>query len=100
MQKTRSTTNLTEEAEQLLEQAIIYYRKRPVGTVAACDGDAESLNYDQCFIRDFVSSALIFLIQGKIDIVQNFLVETLHLQNRKKQMDCYQPRCWVDACKF
>jgi len=100
MQKTRATKNLTKQAEHLLEQAIIYYRQRPVGTVAACDGEVESLNYDQCFIRDFVSAALVFLIQGKVDIVQKFLVETLHLQNRKKQMDCYQPGAGLMPASF
>ncbi|MBE9192973.1 hypothetical protein IQ230_21990 [Gloeocapsopsis crepidinum LEGE 06123] len=41
----------------MLEKSIIYYQGRPIGTVAAQDQEVEALNYDQCFIRDFVPSA-------------------------------------------
>ena len=91
MQRSRTEKNIVTQAQQLLEEAIIYYRGRPVGTVAARDAEADALNYDQCFIRDFVSSALVFLIQGRAEIVRNFLMETLTLQKQDKQMDCYEP---------
>ena len=52
------------EAWQTLESSIIYYYDRPIGTLAACDYSTPSLNYDQCFIRDFVPAALIFLVRG------------------------------------
>lgn len=84
-------SNLVAEAEKLLEASIIYYRGKPVGTVAASDPDSDALNYDQCFIRDFVSSAIAFLIQGRAEIVRNFLVETLALQSSEKKMSCFQP---------
>ncbi|MCA1993368.1 MAG: glycoside hydrolase 100 family protein, partial [Coleofasciculus sp. S288] len=71
------------------EESVIYYNGCPVGTVAACDPDVEPLNYNQCFIRDFVSSALIYLMNGKPEMVRNFLVETLALQDEPKQMDCF-----------
>ncbi|MCL6434937.1 MAG: glycoside hydrolase 100 family protein [Leptolyngbyaceae cyanobacterium HOT.MB2.61] len=80
---------LVKEAWELLEDAIVYYRGRPVGTVAARDPYVEALNYDQCFVRDFVSSALLFLIKGQTEIVRNFLIETLALQSSDKQMDCF-----------
>ncbi|MFS8025738.1 putative glycosyl hydrolase family 100 [Helianthus anomalus] len=38
------------------------------------------LNYDQVFIRDFVPSALVFLLKGEWEIVQNFLLHTLQLK--------------------
>jgi hypothetical protein len=38
------------------------------------------LNYDQVFIRDFVPSAIAFLLKGESDIVKNFLLHTLQLQ--------------------
>jgi hypothetical protein len=85
----QGTSHLVKEAWELLEDAIVYYRGRPVGTVAARDPYVEALNYDQCFVRDFVSSALLFLMQGKSEIVRNFLVETLALQSRDKQMDWF-----------
>lgn len=79
------------QAWEALEQTILYYKGRPVGTVAAYDLSVEALNYDQCFVRDFVSSALIFLIKGRTDIVRNFLEVTLKLQPKERQLDAYKP---------
>ncbi|MBE9058728.1 glycoside hydrolase 100 family protein [Sphaerospermopsis sp. LEGE 08334] len=79
------------EAWQALENSILYYKGRPIGTLAAYDPSVEALNYDQCFIRDFVSSALIFLIKGRTDIVKNFLEETLKLQPKERALDAYKP---------
>jgi hypothetical protein len=86
-----STDNLEKEAWAAIENSILYYRGRPVGTVAAYDVTIEALNYDQCFVRDFVSSALIFLIKGRTDIVRNFLEETLRLQPKERQLNAYMP---------
>jgi hypothetical protein len=84
-----SEQHLVKEAWKLLEDSIVYYRDRPVGTVAARDLSVEALNYDQCFVRDFVSSALVFLVHGQPEIVRNFLIETLALQSSDKQMDSF-----------
>jgi hypothetical protein len=89
--KTTTPRSLVEETRKALEASIIYYRGRPVGTVAALDPEVEALNYDQCFVRDFVSSAIAFLIEGKAEIVRNFLVETLALQSRERQTNCFKP---------
>ncbi|MBD2312535.1 glycoside hydrolase 100 family protein [Desertifilum sp. FACHB-1129] len=83
--------DLIAKAYTALEQSVFYFQNRPIGTVAACDPDVESLNYDQCFIRDFVSSALVFLIRGQNEIVQNFLEKTLRLQVKERQFDFFQP---------
>ena len=82
---------IEQSAWQALEKSILYYRGRPVGTVAACDPDVVALNYDQCFVRDFVSSALLFLAKGQSEIVHNFLEETLKLQPKVGQLDCSKP---------
>lgn len=82
---------IVEQAWEALEHSVIYYQGRPVGTIAACDPDISALNYDQCFIRDFVSSALVFLIKGRTNIVRNFLEETLKLQPKTGQLDCSKP---------
>lgn len=82
---------LLEEARKALEASIIYYRGRPLGTMAALDPEVEALNYDQCFVRDFVASALAFLMQGKPEIVRNFLVETLALQSGERHLKCFKP---------
>ncbi|MDM9384190.1 glycoside hydrolase 100 family protein [Chlorogloeopsis sp. ULAP01] len=83
--------SLENEAWEALEKTIMYYQGRPVGTVAALDGTVDALNYDQCFIRDFVSSGILFLIKGRTDIVRNFLEETLKLQPKEDQLDAYKP---------
>ena len=81
---------IEQKANRLLEASIIYYKSKAVGAVAATDSEREALNYDQCFIRDFIPAALVFLIQGKTDIVYNFLTETVVLQKQKRRVDCYQ----------
>ncbi|GFZ09104.1 plant neutral invertase family protein [Actinidia rufa] len=72
--------------------AVVNYCGTPVGTVAASDpADEQPLNYDQVFIRDFVPSALAFLLNGEGEIVKNFLLHTLQLQSWEKTVDCYSP---------
>ncbi len=83
--------NLIDSAWQSLEASIIQYRDRPVGTLAAKDPAVHALNYDQCFTRDFAVSALAFLMKGEVEIVRNFLIETLRLQSCNKHLDCFQP---------
>jgi len=82
---------VVKEAWQALENSIIYYQERPVGTIAARDPDVQALNYDQCFIRDFVSSAIVFLLKGRSEIVRNFLEETLKLQPKERQLNSSKP---------
>jgi len=82
---------IEERAWEVLEQSVLYYQGRPIGTVAAQDPDIPALNYDQCFIRDFVSSGLVFLMKGRAEIVRNFLEETLKLQPKTTQLDCSRP---------
>lgn len=79
----RPETVAEREAWKLLNRAVVNYCGKPVGTVAAADEGAfkgELLNYDQVFIRDFVPSALAFLLKGETEIVRNFLLNTLQLQ--------------------
>ncbi len=92
--------SIEQQANRLLEQSIIYYNHQPVGVVAASDSEREALNYDQCFIRDFIPAALVFLIQGKIEIVYNFLIETVGLQKQKRRVDCYQPPTGLMPASF
>ncbi|MBD2459542.1 glycoside hydrolase 100 family protein [Oscillatoria sp. FACHB-1407] len=82
---------MQEQAWELLENSILYYQGQPIGTIAARDPDGEALNYDQCFIRDFISSGLLFLIKGRPEIVRNFLEETLKLQPKTGQLDSSKP---------
>ena len=91
---------IEQQANRLLEESVIYYHKQPVGAVAASDSERAALNYDQCFIRDFVPAALVFLIQGKTDIVYNFLIETVGLQKQKRRVDCYEPATGLMPASF
>lgn len=83
--------DIEKQAWELLEKSIVYYQGRPVGTIAASEPSQVELNYDHCFVRDFVSSALLFLIKGRYDIVRNFLEETLKLQPTENQLNAYTP---------
>ncbi|KAF3330952.1 alkaline/neutral invertase CINV2 [Carex littledalei] len=78
-------------AWESLRKSMVYFRGQPVGTVAACDtATEEALNYDQVFVRDFVPSALAFLMNGEYDIVKNFLLKTLQLQSWEKKIDRFK----------
>ena len=81
-------------AYRLLEDSILYYRGQPVGTRAALDPKAPAAeNYEECFVRDFVPSALVFLHDGRTDIVRNFLevVESLRTRERSRAGHEIQP---------
>lgn len=78
----RAKDHMVEEAWELLRDSVVYYCAGPIGTIAAKPDASSSdiLNYDQVFIRDFISSGLAFLLNGEYDIVRNFILYTLQLQ--------------------
>ncbi|MBA0752038.1 hypothetical protein Gogos_000916 [Gossypium gossypioides] len=79
------------DAWEALRRSLVYFKGQPVGTIAAYDHASEEvLNYDQVFVRDFVPSALAFLMNGEPEIVKNFLVKTLHLQGWEKRIDRFK----------
>ncbi len=93
-----SSAEIIAEAWQALEKSIIYMDGKPVGTVAAHDRELDALNYDQCFVRDFVPSALAFLMKGEVKIVRNFLLATLTLQSHERTAHgLFSTRCGVNA---
>ena len=51
--------------------------------------DANENSTLQVFVRDFVPSALAFLMNGEPEIVKNFLLKTLRLQSIEKRIDCF-----------
>lgn len=83
--------SIEEQAWELLEKSVVHYQGREIGTIAACDTEIAALNYDQCFVRDFISSALLFLMRGRFEMVRNFLEETLRLQPKTTQFDSSKP---------
>ncbi|XP_073013455.1 probable alkaline/neutral invertase D [Typha latifolia] len=79
------------EAWEALRRSLVHFKGQPVGTIAAYDHASEEvLNYDQVFVRDFVPSALAFLMNGEPEIVKNFLVKTLQLQSWEKRIDRFK----------
>ncbi|GER37836.1 neutral invertase-like protein [Striga asiatica] len=79
------------DAWEALRRSLVHFRGQPVGTIAAYDHASEEvLNYDQVFVRDFVPSALAFLMNGEPDIVKNFLLKTLQLQGWEKRIDRFK----------
>jgi len=74
-------------AIKLLNDSIIHYRGEPVGTSAACDPNPVAANYTECFVRDFVPSALVFLMQGEPVIVRNFLTTVMQLRGQQPVLE-------------
>ena len=75
-----------QSAYELLNRSLIYYQGDPIGTAAACDKRVVAANYNECFVRDFVPSAIVFLLDGKHEIVRNFLVTVMRLGGHQHVM--------------
>ncbi|XP_008801295.1 probable alkaline/neutral invertase F [Phoenix dactylifera] len=82
--------SIATEGWEALNRSLVYFQGQPVGTIAALDHTEEALNYNQVFVRDFVSSGLAYLMNGEPEIVKNFLLKTLQLQSREKRVDCFK----------
>ncbi len=63
---------IRQAAEELLLSSLFEYQGEAVGTRAALSASIAAENYADCFIRDSVPSALVFLLQGRSEIVRNF----------------------------
>jgi hypothetical protein len=74
-------------ARAILDDAVVTFRGRPVGTQAAHDPRfAAAFNYRECFVRDFFPSALVYLADGEPEIVRNFLEAVAELCARDRWM--------------
>jgi hypothetical protein len=84
--------SVVESARALLyEQALVYYEGKTIGAVAAIPqrpsrlekgtASALDLNYIEVFIRDNVPVMIYFLVDGKAEIVRDFLHTCLSLQS-------------------
>jgi hypothetical protein len=92
---------IIDKAHQILDDSILYYKGKPVGTVAARDPEAPAaLNYNDCFIRDFIPSALVFLTDGRTDIVHNFLETVLHLRTHERTISGHEIQPGVMPASF
>lgn len=75
------------DAQSLLDESLLFYQDRPVGCRAALSSGLAADNYAECFLRDFVPVALVFLYQGKSDIVREFLRITLQMRNLQEEIE-------------
>lgn len=90
-----------QSAYDILEQSILYFEGKPVGTIAALQQpNLAAANYEECFIRDFVPSALVFLADGKFDIVKNFLETVLTLKTRERMIAGHEIQPGVMPASF
>lgn len=81
---------ILESAYALLNDAVLTYQGEPIGTAAARDEGIAAPNYEECFVRDFVPGALVFLCDGKTDIVRNFLKMVVSLRNQQSVMEGHE----------
>jgi len=79
-----------DDAWKVLNEAIMYYQGRPIGTRAAIESSDNIINYNQCFTRDFAVCGLAFLLRGETAIVRHFLTALVELQTQEKHMDCFR----------
>ena len=83
--QTKHKTVALDNAYDILERSIMYHNGKPIGTVAAIESPhLAAANYTECFVRDFIPSALVFLADGRTEIVQNFLETVLTLRTRRR----------------
>ncbi len=95
------TTTAIQSAYTLLNESIMYYEGRPVGTVAALDPTGPAAkNYEECFVRDFVISALVFLNKGEPEIVRNFLETVLQIRTQERAMTGHEIQPGVMPASF
>lgn len=76
-------------AYAILHRAIMHYEGEPVGTVAAVASDLDAVvaeNYLDCFVRDFVPSALVFMADGDYAIVRRFLLTVLSMRSQHERI--------------
>eukprot|EP00249_Psilotum_nudum_P021109 c27974_g1_i1 orf=347-1960(+) len=88
------------DAWEALRRSLVYFRGKSVGTIAALDPTEDALNYNQVFVRDFVPSALAFLMNGEPEIVKNFLLKTLCFQALTKCIDNFTLGAGVMPASF
>lgn len=74
-------------ARRLLTESLIHLDGEAVGTRAALSAWTAAENYADCFIRDFVPSALVFLYAGREDVVRNFLRVALRIRDLQEEIE-------------
>jgi glycogen debranching enzyme len=76
----------TDSAYSLLRACEVRYRGKRVGTLAARERPGRGDNYRQCFVRDFVPAALVYLLDGDTEIVRNFLDTVVEAREQEHKL--------------
>jgi glycogen debranching enzyme len=84
--------DLEDRAWTGLTEAVMEFDGRPVGVRASRDTRLPTLNYDQCFVRDFAICAPAYLLRGETELVRSFLLTTMRLQSHERGLEALQPR--------
>ncbi|APZ43983.1 glycoside hydrolase 100 family protein [Acidihalobacter ferrooxydans] len=84
---TADAAEIHQAAQALLDASLFSYQGEPIGTRAALSAGIAAENYVDCFIRDFVPSGLVFLFQGRAEIVRNFLRVALRLRGLQEEIE-------------
>ena len=78
------------DAYRLLDDAVIRYQGHPIGTMASLDPRAPADNYRDCFVRDFVSTAFLMLLEGRSEVVREFLALILRMRGQQEELEGQQ----------
>lgn len=89
-----------EAAYSLLKKAVVSYQGRVVGTVAAGGDKLAADNYRECFVRDFIPSALVYLVDGELEPVRNFLELVLWLRSQEPSVNGHEIQPGVMPASF
>jgi beta-fructofuranosidase len=89
---------IVESALEHFERTLIRVRGELVGSVAALEHPNKSAaaNYGEVFLRDNVPVMLYLLVQGRYEIVRNFLSTCLDLQSKSYQTRGVFPTSFVE----
>ncbi|WP_303902013.1 glycoside hydrolase 100 family protein [Thiohalomonas denitrificans] len=87
-------------AYAVLEASEMRYRGRVIGTMAARDPNAPAEHYADCFVRDFVPSALVYLLDGRDTVVHDFLQTVLELRHQQERWAGHEPAPGVMPASF
>jgi len=91
---------IVNQAYQVLEQAVVHLRGEPVGTIASHDPAAPAPNYAEVFVRDFVPVGLVYLLDGRPEIVRNFLALVLDIRDQLETPDGHKTLPGVMPASF
>ena len=77
-----------QSAYRVLQDSVIHYRGKPVGTMAACDPEGLAVeNYQDCFIRDFAVSAVVVWPKNSSVLIYQHLLVVFDLTTMRKVYD-------------